>query len=311
FKYPLATVSKALDILGDRLLIAYDVGCNLGTTISHSSLAPRFRKSLSRMCVDAFHGYTHNYGCQDKNHPSILQGAGLETFGVLERIFSQSNNLAPVVRYASAFNRRLYINMFFIQWDEDRYLNLGSSLHRSYLHTIKALDSDSMALNQAKVSLSISDDDIKTWTQEQSQYLKTIGQETEYDIHSVTYVGLLQDLRIAWEQSGRCKDAYMDSIPEDYTLPSSTPAKAAASLSNRNVATSQTLTLESAMRRASEHYDSLLTDVLAMEEKMGITKRWQPADAAFIHAAEYVSKRKYHRALNNLQRLVVLRLLEL
>ncbi|EIW74540.1 hypothetical protein CONPUDRAFT_67056, partial [Coniophora puteana RWD-64-598 SS2] len=312
FKYPLATVSKALDVLGDRLIFGYDVGCNLGGTITRSSLASRFAASKSCVCVDAFHGYTHNYACQDKNHPSVLEGTGLESFGVLERIFSQSNHLTPVIRYATAFNRRLYINLYFTQWDEDRYLNLGPSLYRSYVHTVKALDSDSAALSQAKVSLGITDDDLKTWTLEQSEYLRSVGQESEYDIHCVTYVELLQELRTAWEQSGRHKDAYMNSIPDNYTVPSSvTFATTSAPINDRDAAASQTLTLESAMRHAKERYNNLLSDVLALEEKMGISRRWQPSDEEYIRTVQYVSKRKYHRALNHLQRLVVLRLLEL
>ncbi|EIW75720.1 hypothetical protein CONPUDRAFT_26328, partial [Coniophora puteana RWD-64-598 SS2] len=124
FKYPLAIVNKSLDTLGDRLLIAFDIGCKLATTIGTSSIAAKFKKSGSRMCVDAFHGYTHNYSCQDKNHPTGVEGAGLEDFGIMERIFSLSNNLAIVVRYSSAFTRHQFIDMYFIQWDQDRFQNL-------------------------------------------------------------------------------------------------------------------------------------------------------------------------------------------
>jgi hypothetical protein len=48
-----------------------------------------------------------------------------------------------------------------------------------------------------------------------------------------------------------------------------------------------------------------------MEVKMGIATRWQPSDPEYIETANYMSKRKYHLALDNLQRLVVLRLFEL
>jgi len=48
-----------------------------------------------------------------------------------------------------------------------------------------------------------------------------------------------------------------------------------------------------------------------MEVKMGIANRWQPSDTPYIETAKYMSERKYHLALDNLQRLVVQRLFEL
>ncbi|KAH0833455.1 hypothetical protein J3R83DRAFT_12574 [Lanmaoa asiatica] len=113
FKYPLSIVSRAVDVLGPRLLIGYDIGCKLATTIASSPIGAKFEESKSRMCVDAFHGYTHNYTCQDRNHPNVIEGAGLEDLSTMERIFSASNQLAPVIRYATAYNRRTFIDMFF------------------------------------------------------------------------------------------------------------------------------------------------------------------------------------------------------
>lgn len=70
---------------------------------------------------------------------------------------------------------------------------------------------------------------------------------------------------------------------------------------------------ETKRRLAREQRDSLLTEVLSMEVMMGIEhgKRWQPLDEQYIQTAQYMSTRKYHQALDNLQRLVVLRLFEL
>lgn len=66
-------------------------------------------------------------------------------------------------------------------------------------------------------------------------------------------------------------------------------------------------------RLARESRDSLLAEVLSIEVVMGIEhgKRWQPLDEQYIRAVQYMTTRKYHQALDNLQRLVVLRLFEL
>lgn len=197
FKYPLSIVSQALDVLGPQLLIGYDIGCKLAQTISSSSLATKFAENEFRMCVDAFHGYTHNYACQDINHPNIIEGIGLEDLAMMERIFSHSNQLAPIICYASAYNRRMFIDMLFRQWDEDKYLNLSNMLYGNYKQALRIIQEDGFALQEAKHSLGIDDGDIKAWRAEQSEYLRTCTQEPEYDIHAVAYVEMLQKLRDA------------------------------------------------------------------------------------------------------------------
>jgi hypothetical protein len=48
-----------------------------------------------------------------------------------------------------------------------------------------------------------------------------------------------------------------------------------------------------------------------MEVKMGIDSRWQPSDPQYVETIKYMSERKYHRALDHLQKLVIQRLFEL
>jgi len=74
---------------------------------------------------------------------------------------------------------------------------------------------------------------------------------------------------------------------------------------------SRTRKLETERRYQSERYEAALLQVVALEVRLGIACRWQPTDAEYIAAAKYLSTRKYHLALNNLQRLVIQRLFEL
>lgn len=48
-----------------------------------------------------------------------------------------------------------------------------------------------------------------------------------------------------------------------------------------------------------------------MELKLGITTRWDPTMAEYLDTVQYMNKRKYHKALDDLQKLVVQRLFEL
>ena len=106
-----------------------------------------------------------------------------------------SNQLASVTRYASAYTRRLSIDAFFRQWDEDRYLNLGQTLHRNYSQALQIIWDETEAIEQAKQSLGINDQDLARWKIEQSEYLKNCNKEPEWDTLAVAYVELLQKLR--------------------------------------------------------------------------------------------------------------------
>jgi hypothetical protein len=188
-------VSKALDVFDNRLLIGYDIGCVFGRTILSSSLGPKFQTSNSRTCVNAFHGYSHNYECQCKNHPNNIAGVGLEDLETLERVFGSSNALAPVTRYASAYRRRLYIEMHFKQWNEDKYLNLATMLTNNYHQALEIIKNDGRAVEEAKLSLGVTNDDMEAWKVEQEEYFSTLGDESEGKVRAIAYVELLQKLR--------------------------------------------------------------------------------------------------------------------
>lgn len=193
-KYPLAITSRALRILGPRLLQGYDIGCVFQKTITSSSLGPLFTESQSRCCVNAFHGYSHNFSCQTRNHPNVIEGTGLEDLETMERVFSSSNAVAVVTRYASAFRRRVFIDMFFQQWDDDKYQNLGLMLLNNYKQALLIISDDGLAVEEATRSLGIQLADLETWHREQTEFFETIGEESSWDVHAVAYVELLQEL---------------------------------------------------------------------------------------------------------------------
>ena len=194
-KYPLAIVARALQALGPRLLAGFDIGCSFSATLDSSSLGEEFKLSSSRCCVNAFHGYSHNYSCQARNHPNNIEGMGLEDLEGMERIFSGSNQLATVIRYATAYRRRLFIDLYLRQWDTDKYENLATWLYNNYLQATKIIEEESFALEHAMESLGIAGtQELDRWQAEELEYLQTLGKEYDYDVMAVAYVERLQEL---------------------------------------------------------------------------------------------------------------------
>jgi hypothetical protein len=196
-KYPLAIIRRAMAILGQALLAGYDIGCAFEKTIGTSSLGPDWITSKSRCCPNAYHGYTHNYACQLRNHPSVIEGMGLEDLETMERVFSSSNNVAGVTRYATAYRRRLFIDMHFQQWDEDKYRNLGTMLLNNYKQALTIVTDDQAILDETLKDRNISTEDLDRWQAEQGAYFDALGKEPAEDIHRIAYVDLLQQLRAA------------------------------------------------------------------------------------------------------------------
>ena len=77
-KYPLAIVNKLLDTFGANILIGYDIMCTFQKTIEQSSIASKAQTLNLKGAVNAFHGYSHNRGCQVHWHPNYIEGIGKE-----------------------------------------------------------------------------------------------------------------------------------------------------------------------------------------------------------------------------------------
>jgi hypothetical protein len=194
-KYPLAIVACALQALGTRLLVGFDIGCSFSVTLDSSSLGQEFQVSSSRCCVNAFHGYSHNYSCQARNHPNNIEGMGLEDLKGMERIFSGSNQLATVIRYATAYRRRQFIDLYLRQWDADKYENLATWLYNNYVQALKIIQEETFALEHATESLQIAGtQELDCWQAEELEYLQTLGNKDDYDVMAVAYIERLQEL---------------------------------------------------------------------------------------------------------------------
>ena len=102
---------------------------------------------------------------------------------------------------------------------------------------------------------------------------------------------------------------FLNVIPVDYHFSLSNQSTGGTSTYTSDL--SKTRRLETERRYTHEWYNTILYKVLELEEHMGITKRWTPTTPKYVETTHYISKRQYHQALNNLQRLVTQRLFEL
>ncbi|EJD44844.1 hypothetical protein AURDEDRAFT_64893, partial [Auricularia subglabra TFB-10046 SS5] len=95
----------------------YDIGCGFSTTLNRSRLGPLVKEKGLWMLVGSFHGHAHNRLCQLLWHPLRVDGVGLEDFETCEQIFFESNDVARLIRYASLFHYRQYLDLHWRHWD--------------------------------------------------------------------------------------------------------------------------------------------------------------------------------------------------
>ncbi|KAF8591346.1 hypothetical protein K439DRAFT_1644310 [Ramaria rubella] len=128
-KYPLATISHLLEVLPQGLGLGYDITCSFTGTLMRSSLGKKAHELGLKMVVPAFHGHVHNRLCQLSFHILMSRGFGLEDLETCEHIFAGSNAVAWLTCHSTPYHRRQFIDMYFRQWDTDKYENLGKCLN--------------------------------------------------------------------------------------------------------------------------------------------------------------------------------------
>ncbi|KAJ3765148.1 hypothetical protein FB446DRAFT_655642 [Lentinula raphanica] len=296
-KYPLAIVAKALEVYHTNWLMGYDIGCSFGCTIAHSSLGPEFKAKQCRTSVNAFHGYSHNAKCQQVNHPNNIAGMGLEDLETLERIFSASNQLASVTRYMSAYRRWIFIDLFFQQWDRDKYQSLATFLHNNYVQALQIINEDSARLQAELIKLELTEEDIECYC------FDSLEEENSQDIQATEYVSLLQKLQGLNKSLEAGNFSLTTQTPADYAFVN------ASSSYNTNL--SETRRIETKRKYLQEERNVVLFKVAQMETLLDIQRRWEPQDSEYRKALKYMNEQTYREALLRLHRLVVQRLWEL
>ncbi|KAI5999676.1 hypothetical protein EDD15DRAFT_2160411 [Pisolithus albus] len=288
-KYPLAVVSKLLDMFGDNLAGGYDIGCKFGATLNRSVVGPRAQALNYTSLVPAFHGYAHRRLCQLRFLARYVDGLGLEDLEGCERTFSKTNGLASAVRYASAFHRCQAIAGYVAHNDEYKvYQNLTTMILNNYKQAIRIIQEGKNALPRLMDELGITDVSVfSSWLLEEKEYLTARSREPEEETLQMEYWQKLVNL-----------DASRKHL-SDLAWTMATPSSASTS------------SFETMRRHAMENFEKDLKMAQELEIKLGITKRWVPEDEEWQTAGRLVANRKYQHCLDQLESLVVARIFEL
>ncbi|KAF7341857.1 hypothetical protein MSAN_02041200 [Mycena sanguinolenta] len=290
-KYGFAITAHLLRVLGE-LGVGYDIGCKFGKMVRmHPALSSLVADNNFKALVGAFHGHAHNRRCQLKNLSTYVKGMGLEDLEECESFFSRSNALASTTRYATAFHRQQAITTYLKHVDTaDAYqgallANLTSVallLAAKYRRALKIKATEPL-LRETMANLGV---------ESRSVFELWLGEEKEMEYYQ-KLVNLADHQKRLDEMQGMGLPYVFDGV-------SSYAGEAA-----------ETRRLETQRRHALEVLSKTLAAVQDLEIRLGVVKRWEPEDAEWIAAATMVVSRRYQRALDELEGLVVARMFKL
>ncbi|KAG2140350.1 hypothetical protein BD769DRAFT_1650890 [Suillus cothurnatus] len=272
-KYPLAVVAKLLDAFGDRLGGGYDIGCQFQATLDNSLLGPLARSLRHTLLVGAFHGHAHRRLCQLFSLMTYIKGLGIE-------------DLETSLRYTTVFHRQQAIDSYFEHNNKfEVYGNLSNFLHSNYKQALDILANGKAILPKVMEDLGVEDEStFERWLEDEKVYLKGLTREPENETLHMEY----------WQRldCSRCSNEHHNPLSYD------------ADISNTRIS-------ENTRRHALEDYERNLKLVQALEHNLRINNRWVPEDGEWQKVGRLVANRKYQRALDRLEGLVVARIFEL
>lgn len=272
-----------------KKLIVYDIGCTFKKTIAKSTLGEGLEADYT---IPAMHGYAHNRLCQCSHHPKYVTGTGLEDFETCERFFSASNNCARVTRHATCFHRHQLLDMFLGQWDEDKFLLSAQFIHNNYVQALSVLRDNALILEKEISSKGWTEGMVHSWLNEETDYLSGLIREPEREMMSVAYVEALQALAAVEGELEAERGRGGRAVPGE------------ADPMRRQV--------KPTFKKAESKVQDLTEAVNEYEAELDIHgHRWAPGMPEYEKVVQYSRRRKYHLALDHLERLLVQRLFEL
>ncbi|KAG1844376.1 hypothetical protein F4604DRAFT_1884456 [Suillus subluteus] len=276
-KYPLAVMSKLMDMFGKKLGGGYDISCQFRITLDKSSLGP-LACSLQHTClVGAFHGHAHRSLCQLVSLTTYIKGLGLEDLETCERTFSKSNSLASSLCYASIFHRQQAIDSYFEHNDDlEVYANISDFLYNNYKQVLDLY----LILMQ---DLKLSDESIfERWLDKGKVYLEGLTREPEDETLQMEYWQKLANLTAS-------KGTAMTAFQVNYEV------------------SSYDAQVQNTCKAESIH----LQLVQVLECKLKVVKRWAPEDVEWQVVGRLVANRKYQCAPDRLEGLIIACIFEL
>ncbi|KAJ7813877.1 hypothetical protein B0H14DRAFT_3090238 [Mycena olivaceomarginata] len=273
-KYGFAITAHLLNVLGE-VATGYDIGCKFGKMVRmHPVLSSLAAANNYKSLVGAFHGHAHCRRCQLKNLTTYVEGVGLEDLEECESYFSKSNALASTTRYSTVFHRQQAITTYLKHADTvDAYQGLSTVLANKYRRALKIKATLPM-LRETMASLGVETRSVfETWLEKEKTYLNSLTKEPAEETLQMEYYQKLVNLH-----------------------------------DHEQVLTQR---IETQRRHATEVVSKTLAAVQDLELRLGIIERWERGGAEWTATALMVTNRRYQRALDELEGLVVARMFEL
>ncbi|KAJ7077509.1 hypothetical protein B0H15DRAFT_955006 [Mycena belliarum] len=298
-KYGFAVTNHLIKVLGE-VAEGYDIGCEFGERINkHPVLGPYARHHRHRSLVGAFHGHGHCRLCQLTHLATYVDGVGLEDLEYCERFFSKSNALVPSTRYASRFHRQQAIATYLQHTDTfETYQSLSLLLVNKYKGALEVQRMEP-ALLEAMRDLGVAHKStFAGWLAREKEVLTALKREPVEETLAMEYYQKLVNLAAA-------------SMQMDNVLRVGTTTSLAPSHDDYEAQAKATRRLEAQQRHAIEGHTKAQLLVNDMELRMSIAVCWLPDSQEWIDAAVMVRRRRYQRALDHLQGLIIARMFEL
>ncbi|KAI0751728.1 hypothetical protein C8Q80DRAFT_1098477 [Daedaleopsis nitida] len=294
-KYPLAVTNRLIDTYGDDQAMGHDIACSFKTTVARSSIGDKATRHRLQLTVNAFHGHAHNHLYQLRNHPLYQKKYGLEDLETCERIFSASNAVTRTIRFASHFHWLQLIDLHFNQWNRNRYLELGRFSYNNYRQALAIIEEYTPLVDAFKNERHLEDSDFERWIEEEHEYLQSLSKEPDEDVLKVAYVESILDLNSTHRPPTILTQTSADFGNADHTR--ANQAMARATLAERQ-------SLLRKLKVAMEAVDDI-------KRRMGLTERMAEDSPVYREAYSYYMNRRFIRAVEALERLVIQRLFEL
>ncbi|KAG1771089.1 hypothetical protein EV702DRAFT_1181517 [Suillus placidus] len=176
----------------------------------------------------------------------------------------------------------------FAFWDEDKYAALTLTL----IHTL------TIELSAVKQALNLTDADFIRFHADEKSYLESLKEPPLQDRLQIRYVQVLDDLaewQLEWVRAREVANQALTDV-------------AIGDLHQINTAITQVQIQVDAAYAKLQNAEAFTSHI---ENQLAIEERWTVGGEKYIKFKEEASLQKYHVALNELERLVVMRLFEL
>ncbi|KAH7917652.1 hypothetical protein BV22DRAFT_1108532 [Leucogyrophana mollusca] len=173
-------------------------------------------------------------------------------------------------------------------------------LFNNYKQALTIISEFSTGLDNFKRDKNLTDEDFVRWKDEELQYLENSAKEPEYNTMAVKYVDELQKLRYAEAMYGSVTTSpFLTYTPAEFTS------------SGLNSSARQGSKAAEAERASAHRKLALQMNVVDdLERRHGITERWTSSHPEWVKAADYIKRRHFIRAVEELEGLVVQRMFE-